>query len=182
MSSSRSSSQKPTESSQFIRPTSKLDTASAAERLALKGAGLASSDEVAAAIREGVATELADAVMAALGNRFECLSDEDVRTLAELYTVAPSATTTEADATVEPEGPDILAEREQCKPLLSTETGGDEAAGSPAASTSAGHAEKGALSSPEDDLSLDESPCGDGRTVSVELPVDRLVPSWRRHG
>ena len=182
MSSSRSSSQKPTELNQFIRPTSKLDTASAAERLALKGAGLASSDEVAAAIREGVATELADAVMAALGNRFECLSDEDVRTLAELYTVAPSATTTEADATVEPEGPDILAEREQCKPLLSTEAGGDEAAGSPAASTSAGHAEKGALSSPEDDLSLDESPCGDGRTVSVELPVDRLVPSWRRHG
>ena len=100
MSSSRSSSQKPTESSQFIRPTSKLDTASAAERLALKGAGLASSDEVAAAIREGVATKLADAMMAALGNRFECLSSEDVRTLAKFYTSAPGAVTMMADAVV----------------------------------------------------------------------------------
>jgi hypothetical protein len=70
------------EINQFIRPNGKaptpVDTASTVDRLALKGAGFATSDEVAAAIREGVATELADAVMAALGNRFECLSDEDV--------------------------------------------------------------------------------------------------------
>ena len=87
---------------------------------------MATSDEVAAAIREEVATELADAMMAALGNCFESLSDEDVRTLVEMYTVAPSATTTVADAIVEPEGPDILAEREQCRPLLPIEAGGDE--------------------------------------------------------
>ena len=43
-----------------------VDTASAAERLALKGTSFATSDEVMAAIREGVSTELADAVMAAL--------------------------------------------------------------------------------------------------------------------
>jgi hypothetical protein len=81
-----------------------VDTASAAERLELKGAGLATSDEVAAAIREGVATELADAVMAALGSRFECLSDEDVCILVDLYTAAPSAATTMANAVMEPEG------------------------------------------------------------------------------
>ena len=97
----RSSSPAPAESNQFIRPKhppTRVDTASAAERLASKGAGFATSDEVAAAIREGVAAELADAVMAALGSRFERLSDEDVRILAELYTAAPSAATTMADA------------------------------------------------------------------------------------
>ena len=87
-----------------------MDTA--AERLALKGAGFAISDEVAAAIREGVAAQLVDAVMAALGNRFECLSGEDVCTLAELYTAAPGATMTMADAVVVPEGLDTLAEQE----------------------------------------------------------------------
>jgi hypothetical protein len=59
--------------------STRVDTASAAKRLALKGAGFATSEEVAAAMREGVAAELADAVMAALGSRFERLSDEDVR-------------------------------------------------------------------------------------------------------
>ena len=98
---------------QFIRPSqppTRFDTASAAERLALKGAGFATSDEVAAAIREGVAAKLADAVMTALRSRFERLSDEDVRILAELYTAAPSAAMTTADAVVEPEGPNVLAE------------------------------------------------------------------------
>lgn len=41
-----------------------MDTASTAERLALKGAGIATSNEVTAAIREGVAAKFADAVMA----------------------------------------------------------------------------------------------------------------------
>ncbi len=94
-------------SCQFIRPN---DIASAAERLALKGAGFATSDEVAAAIREGVAAELADAVMAALGSRFEGLSDEDVRILADLYTAAPSAATTMANVVMAPEGQSNLAE------------------------------------------------------------------------
>ncbi len=64
------------ESNQFIRPSqppTQFDTASAAERLALKGAGFVTSDEVAAAIREGVAAELADAMMAALGGHFASL-------------------------------------------------------------------------------------------------------------
>jgi hypothetical protein len=109
------------ESDQFIRPTgpsTRVDTASAAKRLALKGAGFATSDGVAAAIREGVATELADAVMAALGSRFERLSDEDVCILAELYTAAPSVATTTADAVVEPEGPNVLTERDPTPPHL----------------------------------------------------------------
>ena len=70
------------DSNQFIRPTkasTRIDTASAAERLALKGASFVTSDEFAAVVREGVAAELADAVMAALGSHFKSLSNEDVR-------------------------------------------------------------------------------------------------------
>jgi hypothetical protein len=83
-----------------------IDTASAAKRLALKGACFATSDKVAAAIRKGVATESVDAMMAALGSRFECLSNEDVRILMDLYTAAPSAAMMTANAVVELEGTD----------------------------------------------------------------------------
>jgi hypothetical protein len=86
------------------------DTASAAARLALKGAGFATSDEVAAAIEGGVAAELAFAMMAALGSCFEQLTDEDQVTITELYTLAPSAATMTANAAVAPKGPSILAE------------------------------------------------------------------------
>jgi len=169
-------------STQFIRPnlpSTRVDTASAAERLALKGAGFATSDEVAAAMREGVAAELVDAMMAALRNRFECLSNEDVRILADLYTAAPSAATTTADAVAELEGPNALAEQEADSPCLPIEVGGDEAAGSPAASVSAVPEEKGAISSPEDDSSVDESPSSDGPAFLVELPVADSLPKWR---
>ena len=162
------------ESNQFIRPTRSLtciDTASAAKRLALKGTGYATSDEVAVAIREGVAAELANAVMAALGSHFKRLSEEDVHILAKLYTAAPSATMTMADVAMEPEGPNVLTEQETGKPHSPVEAGGDEAAGSPTPSVAATPEEKGAISSPEDDSSADESPCDDGPTVPVELPV-----------
>ena len=178
----RSSSPAPAESNQFIRPKhppTRVDTASAAERLASKGAGFATSDEVAAAIREGVAAELADAVMAALGSRFERLSDEDVRILAELYTAAPSAATTMADAVVEPEGPNLLAERAPDSPRSPPEAGGDEAAGSPTPSVAAAAEGKGAISSPEDDSSVDESPSGDGPEEKAGQPVVDSLPTRR---
>jgi hypothetical protein len=130
--------------------------------LALKGAGFATSDKVAAAIREGVAAELADAVMASLGSRFERLSDEDVRILAELYTAAPSAAMTTANAVMEPGGPNVLAERETGTPHLPVEAGGDEVAGSPTPSVVVALEGKGTISSPEDDSSTDESHNGDG--------------------
>jgi hypothetical protein len=142
----------------------------------LKGTGFVTSNEVAAAIREGVAAELADAVMAALGNHFECLSDEDVCILADLYTAAPSAVTTMVNAVMEPEGPNVLAKQVNNPPNLPVKTGGGEAAGSPAASISAAPEVKGAISSPEDDSSTDESPSGDG-PVLVELPVDDSLPN-----
>ena len=113
-----------------------VDTASAAKRLALKGTQFATSDEVVAAIREGVATKLAEAVMAALGSCFERLSNEDVCTLAELYTAAPS-------------GPNLLAEQAPDSPRLPPAVGGDEAAGSPTPSVAAAPEGKGAISSPE---------------------------------
>lgn len=172
-------------SNQFIRPnmpSTRVDTASAAERLALKGAGFATSDEVAAAIREGVAAELADAVMAALGSRFEGLSDEDVRILADLYTAAPSAAMATADAVEEPDGPTALAEQAHDPPRLPEGAGGDVAAGSPATSVLAVPEEKDALSSPEDDSSSDESPCGEGTAVLVELPFADSLPKWRMFG
>ena len=99
-------------SNEFIRPTamSTIDTASAAERLALRVAGFATSDEVAAAWKQGVAAELADAVMAALGSRFHSLSEEDVCILADLYTATPSAAAVMAEAAKEPEGSLTLAE------------------------------------------------------------------------
>ena len=103
------------EINQFIRPNKTLtciDFASDAERLVLKGASFATSNEVAAAIREGVANKLANAVMATLRNRFESLSDEDNCILADLYTIALSAGTMVTNAVVEPKGPNILANRE----------------------------------------------------------------------
>ena len=97
-------------SNQFIRPSAltRVDTASAAERLALKNTSFVTSDEVAAAIREGVAAKLVDAMMAAPGSHFECLNNEHVRILADLYTAAPSAATTTTDAVVELEGPNTI--------------------------------------------------------------------------
>ena len=59
---SRDPSPAPAKLNQFIRPTMlTIDTASAAKRLALRGAGFATSDEVAAAMKEGVTAELAGA-------------------------------------------------------------------------------------------------------------------------
>ena len=125
-----------------------------------------------------MATKLADAMMAALGNRFECLSDEDVCILEDLYTTAPSAVTMTANAVVEPEGLKVLAERENDPPLSPVKAGVDKAAGSPAPSISAVPEEKDAISSPEDDSSADESPSGDGHAVLVELPVNDSLPKW----
>ena len=99
-------------SNQFIRPTSMstIDTASAAERLASRGAGFVTSDEVAAAWKQGVAAEFADAMMAALRSRFHSLSEEDVCILADLYTATPSAAAAMAEAVKELEGSLTLAE------------------------------------------------------------------------
>ena len=68
----------------------------------------------------------------------------------------------------------------KCQLLSLSKEGGDEATRSPAANVSAVPMEKGALSSPEDDSSIDESPSGDGRTILVELPVDDSLPVWQK--
>ena len=77
------------------------------------------------------------------------------------------------DTVKAPEGPITLSERE-------LETGGDEAVRSPAASITAVIAEKSALYSLEDDSSIKNSLCGDGRTISVELLVDDSLPLWQK--
>ena len=52
------------------------------------GGGFGATNEVVMAIELGVATELVDAMMTALGSHFECLSSENMRILADMYTVA----------------------------------------------------------------------------------------------
>ena len=54
-----------------------INTTSAARSLASRGSGSKTSDEVPAAIASGIAPELADSLMVALGPHFESLSSED---------------------------------------------------------------------------------------------------------
>ena len=107
-----------------------------------------------------MATELADELMAALGSCFDTLSGEFVTAILDLYISTPSVAKT-ADADDVPEAPSLPNGLEKLCPPLPNEAGGDEAAGSPGASVKAVQEEKGALSSPEDDSSIDESQNGD---------------------
>jgi len=61
---------------------------------------------------------------------------------------------------------------------LPPEAGGNEAAGSLAASVSTEHAETGALSSPEDDPLSNGSLEGERLTNPVELPIGDYLPAW----
>ena len=84
-----------------------------------------------------------------------------------------------AKAVKVPEAPDSVAEqRGSCLPSLH-EAGGNEAAGSHAASVKPAHVEKDALSSPKDDSSLDETPSGDWPKLPDKLPFDSQIPQWR---
>jgi ribosomal protein S12 methylthiotransferase accessory factor YcaO len=91
------------------------------------------SNKVASAIASGVAAKLADALMAALGSRFESLSSEDVTAIFELYEATLSVVAA-ADAVEVPEASNSVAEQQAYRPSSPYEAGGDEAAGSPAAS------------------------------------------------
>ena len=79
-----------TDSNQFIRPNCVFNVHSAAKRLASRGKGFANSVEFAGAISGGIATDLAQALMTALGRRFDDLGHEDMIALADLYTAVPS--------------------------------------------------------------------------------------------
>jgi len=83
-------------------PTVLVDTVSAARRLAARGSRFGTSDEVAVTVAGGVATELADELMAALGSRFNTLSGEDVTAIFDLYISTVSVAKT-ADADIVPE-------------------------------------------------------------------------------
>ena len=87
-----------------------IETVSAAQRLALKGSGFRASEEVTAAVAGGVAAELVDELMVALGPHFESLSDEDVTAILELYEATPSVATT-AEAVMVHEAPASVAEQ-----------------------------------------------------------------------
>ena len=83
---------------------------STARRLASRGSGFKASNEVAAAIAGGVATKLTDALMAALGPRFESLSSKDVIAIFELYEATPSVLVM-AKAVKMPEASDLVAKQ-----------------------------------------------------------------------
>jgi hypothetical protein len=59
---------------------------------------------------------------------------------------------------------------------MPNEAGGDEATRSSAASVKPVPAEKDILFSPEDDLSLDETQCGEEHIIPGDLPVDSQIP------
>ena len=54
--------------------------------------------------------------------------------------------------------------------------GGDEATGHPAVSDTVTYIKYGTLSSPEDDLSSDETPCGEGINPPTAFPILKLLP------
>jgi hypothetical protein len=87
-----------------------------------------------------------------------------------------------ADAVMEPEGPNVLAERETGMPHSPVKAGGDKAAGSPTPSVVVVPEGKGAISSLEDDSSTDESDNGDGPEEKAGPPVVDSLPKWRTFG
>lgn len=54
----------------------------------------------------------------------------------------------------------------------------DEATGYPAVSTAVTCIKDDTLSSPEDVLSIDETPCGEGIKPPTALSILKLLPSW----
>jgi hypothetical protein len=163
-----------TELNQFIRPNGKIDTVSATQRLALRGGRFMAYDEVAIVIAGGLYAELADALMIILGSHFELLSDEDVQAIGDIYTTVPStgmvANAADGMMKLHPNP----AEQETF-PCVLIQPGGNEAARSPVTSVAAACLKKETLSSPEDDSSLDETPCG-------EVPHPLSVSPWQRLG
>ena len=118
-----------------------IDTVSTTGRLTSRVSGFKTSNEVAAAITGGVAVKLADVLVAALGPFFVFFSGEDVTAIFELYKATPSVATM-ANAVKVPEAPDSVAEQQESHPPSPYEAGGDEAAGSPAASVKPALAKK----------------------------------------
>jgi hypothetical protein len=115
--------------------------------------------------------------MEAFGPCFKSFSGEDVTAIFKLYEATPSVAMA-AEAVRVPEALGSVAKQQgSCPPSLN-EAGGDEAAGSSAASVKPMPVEKDILSSPEDDLSLDETPCGDGHNTPGELHVNSHIPQW----
>jgi hypothetical protein len=158
-----------------------INTVSATQRLASRGNSLKTSNEVTAAITGCITAKLVDVLMVALGSCFESLSDEDVNTIFELYEATPSVAMTVGLVEV-PDAPDSVAKHQASHPPLLHETGGDEAARSPAASIEPVPAEKDTLSSLKDDLLIDENPCGDRLKLLGELPVNSQIPQWHTLG
>jgi hypothetical protein len=158
--------------------TVSIDTVSATQRLAAKGSGFGTFDEVAVAVAGSVAAKLADELMAALGSRFDTLSGEDVTAILDLYVSTPSVVKP-ANANYVPESTRFSNGHKKLYLILLNEAGGDKATGSPGASIKAVPEGKGALSSPEDDLTIDESQNGDGCPLPLKLLVDSHFPQWR---
>ena len=142
MSSPRTGQSSSDASNQFIRPTSAFNVHSTAARLASRGKGFASSIEVAEVISGGVATNLVQALMTALGRHFEDLVYKVMMALTDLYSV-----------------------------VLSTRREADEVAGSQLLSRALSCSAKDSLSSFEDDLSFKGSPLGhDDIPISEGMP------------
>lgn len=81
-----------TETNQFIRPIVKIDTVSAAPRLAFRGSGILVSKEQRGCCHvssRGMSVELVDELLVVHDSLFDSLSSEDVQAMRDLYTATP---------------------------------------------------------------------------------------------
>ena len=137
-----------------------------------RGGGFSASKEVAAVIDIGMSIELPDALLVTLGSCFKSLGDISVQVARGMYTAMPS-TGLVANAA---EGETILSQdpaKQGASPSMLIEARDDKAAGLPVTRIAATCLTKEVISSAEDDLSLDKTPCGE---VLHSLSVSKQRP------
>ena len=114
-------------------------------------------------------------LMVTLRSRFESLRGKDMPAIGDLYTPALSAKTMANAVEGMSNASHTPVKLEDSLSVLN-KASGDEAAGSPAAVLDV-HVKRGTLSSPEEDSSIDKTPCGTG-IMPKDLPALKLLPSY----
>ena len=107
--------------------------------------------------------------MVTLRSHFECLRGKDMQAIGDFAETMANALEGTPNASHTPvKLGDSLS--------VLNKASGDDAAGSPAA-VLAVHVKRGTLSSPEEDASIDKTPCGTG-IMPKDLPALKLLPSY----
>lgn len=141
-----------------------------AHELVSRGGGFGNSEDVTTFITGDIAAELADVLLASLGNVYESLNSEDATAISDLNE-AMLCVAVRSNAVMVPETPGSVAmQQEPCLPLQ-FEAFRDEATRSPVASVQSVSMKKIALFSLEDDLSLNETPHRKGALPRLRFPL-----------